>query len=57
MEFEPKKVEVISIKATQAHLRLLSTQQEVKMNKKSFQRYLYCGWFEVVNQDKLSSVI
>ena len=54
---QPRKVEIIAIKPTHTLVRFLSNNHEVKMSKQYFQKRVDLGWYEVVNQDKLSSVI
>ena len=52
-----KKIEIIEVKPTHIKARLLSSQQDIKMNKHYFRRQLDCGVLEVVNEDKLSRII
>ena len=51
------KVKIIAIKPTHILLKFLSSDQEVKMNKQYFKKRVDCGWYEIVNQEELSSVI
>ncbi len=57
MTNEIKKVEIIEIKPTHVELRFLPYGNEIKMGTRFFQKKVEGGFYEVINKDKMPSVI
>ena len=57
MEEEIKKIEIIAYQPTHIKLRFLPFGNEVKMGKRFFQRKVNSGFYEIVNKDKIPSII
>ncbi len=57
MNSQSVKVEVIAKKPTHTLVKFLSSNREIKMGRQYFQKRVDCGWYEIINQDKLSPLI